>query len=139
MLEGLHHSRAVADDAVAGRFTCAGTTLDVGPDPDWTTDPLPSDEEWAIEWSKLYAGIDLAAAGRETGDPRYLRAWERLVRAWVAQVPVGRDPSDVSGRRLQNWVYAWQGFVAAGLPPDPGTVDVVWAGCARTSRTSSST
>jgi hypothetical protein len=127
VIEGLHHSRSVADDAVAGRFTCAGTTLDVGPDPDWTRDPLPSDEEWAIEWSKLYAGIDLAAACRETGDPRYLRTWERLVRSWVAQVPVGRDPSDVSGRRLQNWVYAWQGFVAAGLPPDPETVDVVVA------------
>ncbi len=36
-------------------------------------------------------------------------------------MPVGHDTSDVSARRLQNWLYAWQRFAAdpdfAGLRP----------------------
>jgi len=125
VIEALHRSRQAADDALVGRFSCAGTTLDLGPEPDWLHDGLADDEEWAIEWSKFYVGLDLAAACRATGDERYLRTWERLVRSWVEQVPVGSDPSDVTGRRLQNWVYAWQGFVAAGHPPAPETLDLL--------------
>jgi uncharacterized heparinase superfamily protein len=128
VVEHEHRSRRAADDAVAGRFTCAGTTLDIGPEPDWLHDGLPHDEEWRIEWSKFYVGLDLAAALRETGDHRYLAAWESLVASWTDQVPVGSDPSDVTGRRLQNWVYAWQGFVDAGAPPSDSTVELlVWS------------
>jgi hypothetical protein len=123
-----HRSRRAADDAVEGRFTCAGATLDIGPDPDWLHDGLPQDEEWRIEWSKFYVGLDLAAALRETGDHRYLATWERLVASWTDQVEVGADPSDVTGRRLQNWVYAWQAFAAAGAPPSDETVELlVWS------------
>ena len=52
------------------------------------------------------------------------KAWRRG-RTWSLsfcdQVPVGHDTSDVSARRIQNWLYAWQRFAAApawrGLRP----------------------
>ncbi|HEX8163420.1 MAG TPA: alginate lyase family protein [Pyrinomonadaceae bacterium] len=107
---------AVADAVCAGRFTHAGLTLDLGVEPDWATRGLPPDAEWRIEWSKFYYGLDLAHAYRETGDERYPRAWERLVRSWIEQVPAGSDSSDVTARRVQNWIYAWDSFAAAPRP-----------------------
>jgi hypothetical protein len=108
-----YHNRAVAEAVCAGRFTHAGLTLELGAEPDWLTADLPPDAEWRIEWSKFYYGLDLAHAYRETGEARFARAWERLVRSWIKQVPVGFDPSDVSARRIQNWIYAWDAFVNA--------------------------
>ena len=59
---------------------------------------------------------------------RYLRTWERLVTSWIAQVPTDHDPSDVVGRRLQNWVYAWQTFEGSGRPgPGADTVEPLLA------------
>jgi hypothetical protein len=104
---------ALAESVCAGRFTHAGVTLDLGVEPDWTTRALPPDAEWRIEWSKFYYGLDLAHAYRETGGERYPRAWERLVRSWIEQVPAGSDSSDVTARRVQNWVYAWDSFAGA--------------------------
>jgi len=101
---------AVAEEVCAGRFTHAGLTLELGLEPDWTGAALPEDAEWRIEWSKFYYGLDLAHAYRETGDPRFPVAWGRLVRSWIRQVPVGFDTSDVSARRILNWIYAWDSF-----------------------------
>ncbi|HEX8722079.1 MAG TPA: alginate lyase family protein [Pyrinomonadaceae bacterium] len=101
---------AVAEAVCAGRFTHAGVTLELGREPDWLTSAFPEDAEWRIEWSKFYYGLDLAHAYRETGDARFPSAWERLVRSWVRQVPVGFDVSDVSARRILNWIYAWDSF-----------------------------
>ena len=111
--EHLRRDRAVADDAVAGRFTENGLTLALGPEPDWLGAGFPADEEWRIAWSKSYWGLDLAAAYTDTGDASYPRAWERLVRSFAEQVPAGLDPSDAVGRRLLNWVYAWNAFARA--------------------------
>jgi hypothetical protein len=108
-----YRDRAVAEDVCAGRFTHAGVTLELGTEPDWLTSTFPPDAEWRIEWSKFYYGLDLAHAYRETGDARFPRAWERLVRSWMRQVPVGFDTSDVSARRVLNWIYAWDSFAAA--------------------------
>ena len=113
VIDHLHRSRAIADDAVAGRFTHAGATLELGSSPDWLHDGLPGDEEWRIEWVKLYEGMDLAAAFQETGDQRYLDTWVRLVDSFVEQVEVGSDTSDVSARRIQNWLYSAQRFASA--------------------------
>ena len=35
-------------------------------------------------------------------------AWERLVASFVLQVPPDHDSSDVTARRILNWIYAWQ-------------------------------
>jgi hypothetical protein len=111
-----YRDRGVADDACRGTFTFAGETVDLGPDPDWVGAALPADREWRIEWTKFYFGLDLAHAFHETGDARYLEAWQRLVAGYLRQVPPGEgidDTSDVAARRVQNWIYAWAAFAAA--------------------------
>lgn len=107
-----YRSREVADEAVCGRFSIQGITIDLGVEPDWIGAPLPADREWRLEWSKFYYGLDLAWAYRRTGDSRYRETWERLVGSWIAQVPADLDTSDVLGRRVQNWIYAWARFDA---------------------------
>lgn len=116
VIDHLHRDLGRADDARVGRFTHAGVRLDLGARPDWLHDGLADDEEWRIEWVKLYEGLDLAHAYAATGDRSYATAWEDLVVAFCAQVPVGHDSSDVSARRIQNWVYAWKRMVAATGP-----------------------
>ena len=126
VVEDRHRDVTVAHDAKAGRFTHGGVPLDLGRRPDWLHDGLPQDEEWRIEWVKLYEGLDLAHAYGVTGDPDLLVTWEELVVSFAEQVPVGHDSSDVSARRLQNWVYAWSRFARApwftGLGPGVETV-----------------
>ncbi|HET9860152.1 MAG TPA: alginate lyase family protein [Nocardioidaceae bacterium] len=111
----------VAAAALAGRFRYAGVSLDLGLPPDWNGGGAPDDEEWHIEWSKFYFGLDLAHAYSVTGDPAYVDAWECLVDSWIEQRGPRADPTDVAARRLQNWLYAWQGFDRApgftGLDP----------------------
>ena len=114
----LHRDVALAEQVCAGRFTHAGITMALGTKPDWLTSPFPDDAEWRIEWSKFYYGLDLAAAFNETGDPKFLFTWQDLVRTWIEQVPVDLDATDVIGRRIQNWIYAWNRFAAA--PAFPG-------------------
>jgi hypothetical protein len=120
-IEHLHRDRALADAVRTGVFTHAGFTRELGTRPDWLGAALPEDEEWRIEWVKFYYGLDLAHAFRETGDHGYLRAWERLVRSWIAQVPSDHDASEGTARRIQNWLYAWTIFAAA--PAFPGLDD----------------
>jgi hypothetical protein len=121
-----HTDHAVAEAACAGQFTHGGVTLALGAEPDWRRATLPDDAEWRIEVAKFYFGLDLAHAFHETAEPRFLAAWERLVRAWIGAVAVDSDPSDVIGRRIQNWIYAWDGFASAaafrGLSPGTGEI-----------------
>ena len=105
-----YQSRAVADAVAAGRFPIQGITVPLGIEPDWLGAALPRDREWRLEWGKFYYGLDLAAAAEQTGSRTYLTAWQRLVTSWIAQAPIDFDPSDVIGRRIQNWLYAWSRF-----------------------------
>lgn len=116
-IEQEHRDLGIAAAALAGRFLHNGVELDLGRRPDWVHGGLPSDVEWRIEWVKLYEGLDLAHAFEVTADPELLRTWEDLVESYCEQIPVGHDNSDVSARRLQNWLYAWARFAAAtGFP-----------------------
>lgn len=108
--ENVHTDLALAGEVCDGVFTCAGFKLKLGVPPDWKSPQLPEDEEWSIEWSKFYYGLDLAHAFAVTGDEKYQDTWRRLVRSWIAQMPVGCDSSDVAARRIQNWIYAWNAF-----------------------------
>ncbi|HST65459.1 MAG TPA: hypothetical protein VLM05_09755, partial [Mycobacteriales bacterium] len=120
VVDDLGRDLAVARAARAGRFSHGGITLDLGRRPDWIGGGV-GDPEWRIEWVKLYEGLDLAYACAVTGDGEFLTTWEDLVESFCRQVPVGHDSSDVSARRIQNWLYAWQRFAAdpdfAGLRP----------------------
>ncbi|MEZ5419014.1 MAG: alginate lyase family protein [Vicinamibacterales bacterium] len=123
----------VADEVVAGVFDVAGQRHRLGRRPDWTCDPCPDDKEWRIEWVKFYYGLDLAHAGAATGEARYGEAWARLVTSFVAQVPAAADDTEVMARRVQNWIYAWNRFQAAGRHPGlsaaqaPAVIDYLWA------------
>lgn len=121
VIEHAYRDRAVAEEVRAGRFTHIGITLELGVEPDWMAENLATDDEWRIEWSKFYYGLDLAQAFRETLDRQYLSTWEQLAGSWIRKVPVGYDTSDVAGRRIQNWIYAWNLF--ASSPAFTGLAD----------------
>jgi hypothetical protein len=116
VIEHEHRDRALAEDVARGIFTHVGDTRRLGTEPDWLTTDLPADEEWRIEWVKFYYGLDLADAYRATGERRFLEAWERLVGSHVAQVPPDHDSSEITARRIVNWIYAWQRLPEADLP-----------------------
>lgn len=113
VIERAYQNHVIAEEVCLGRFTHNGIPCDLGLEPDWLGATLPTDEEWRIEWSKFYYGLDLAHAFVETGEARFPCAWQRLVRSWMLQVPVDYDSSDVIGRRVQNWIYAWQIFASS--------------------------
>jgi hypothetical protein len=119
VIDHAYRDTAVAEAVCAGRFTHAGTELDLGLPPDWVGAALPADEEWRIEWTKFYFGLDLAHAYGETGELRFLRAWEQLALSFADAVPVGLDAPDVAARRVQNWIYAWRRFASAPWPATP--------------------
>lgn len=110
IVEHAYRDLNTADAVCEGVFTNAGLRVVIGNAPDWLSSALPADEEWKIEWYKFYYGLDLAYAFSITGDERYRSAWKRLVQSWIAQMPAGRDSSDVAARRIQNWIYAWNIF-----------------------------
>jgi hypothetical protein len=117
VIEREHRELSVATSAAAGRFLHHGVELDLGRRPDWLNAGLAHDEEWRIEWVKLYEGLDLAHAFGVTGDLEYLRTWEDLAESFCDQVSIGYDSSDVTARRLQNWLYAWLRFTEAATFP----------------------
>ena len=120
VVDHLGRDRHVADDACRHVFTHCALTLDLSDCVDWSANQC-DDEEWRIEWVKMYEGLNLAHAFAMTGDARYLNTWQDLVHRFCDQVPVGQDSSDVSARRVQNWIYAWCRFADApafrGLRP----------------------
>ncbi len=124
--EHLGRSLAVAEAACEGSFTHHGVTIALGTRPDWRSHPV-ADVEWRLEWVKLYEGLDLAHAYTLTGLPRHLDTWQDLVASFCDQVPVGFDTADVTGRRLLNWLYAWQRLTAAPDYPGlrPGLAEVL--------------
>lgn len=109
VIEKSYQNLSIAEDACDGIFTNAGLRLKLE-GIDWTNNPLPSDEEWHIEWSKFYFGLDLAFAYSQTKDEKFLKTWQKLVGLWIEQIEIGSDSSDVSARRIQNWIYAWMIF-----------------------------
>src|ERR1051326_7858518 len=113
VIEHAYRDRRVADDVCLGKFTENGVTLELGLEPNWLKDGLPHDEEWQIAWIKFYFGLELAAAYSETGEARFLNAWEKLVASWIQQSPADFGPTDAHGRRIQNWIYAWNMFADA--------------------------
>jgi hypothetical protein len=110
VFEHKYRSREVADAIAEGCFPIQGRTIELGLEPDWLGAALPADREWRLEWSKFYYGLDLATAAEQTRPRKYAVAWQRLVDSWITQVPIDHDPTDVIGRRIQNWVYAWARF-----------------------------
>lgn len=91
------------------------------PDPiPWTANPS-RDLEWHIRLHEFSYAVGLGVAYRETGDRRYRDRWIALTDSWIAVTPPGFIGTDVTGRRVQNWISAYRLFVAQGdasaIPP----------------------
>jgi Heparinase II/III N-terminus/Heparinase II/III-like protein len=82
------------------------------PDPfDWKVNPS-RDIEWLILLHKFYYARDLAGAYAYTKDERYVHKWVALVSTWISDVPDGFIDSQVTGRRLQQWLLAYHYFIS---------------------------
>ncbi|WP_445371284.1 alginate lyase family protein [Methylomonas sp. HW2-6] len=79
---------------------------------DWLNNPS-SDVEWLILLHKFYYAVGLGRQFQQTGDTRYRDKWQALTRNWIDSVPVDFLSSDVTGRRVQNWIFAYRYFVSA--------------------------
>lgn len=116
-------SLAIARDALEGRFTFLGRTLELGVDVAWQRADLDEGTRlWKTLLHEFPYGIDLARAAVATGDGRFRERLSDLIDGWAEATPIGRpgfaidvwDPRAVS-TRLMNWSLA-----AALLQPAPG-------------------
>ncbi|MDH3459715.1 MAG: heparinase II/III family protein [Burkholderiaceae bacterium] len=93
-----------------GRFEFNGETHAM-PDPlDWLANPS-KDVEWHILLHKFYYAVGLGLAFKRSGEARYARRWAELLDGWMASTPPGFIAADVTGRRVQNWIYSYHLFV----------------------------
>ena len=93
-----------------GRFEFNGETHRLGPRPDWLRNPS-ADVEWHILLHKFYYAVGLGLAFERSGDARYVKRWVELIDSWMRATPVGFIAADVTGRRVQNWIYSLHLFV----------------------------
>lgn len=107
----------VADGVLNGRFAFNHETHVLGAAFDWRRNPS-RDIEWHILLHKFYYAPALTTAFTTTGDPAYLDRWVALTQSWIDQdIPEGFIAADVTGRRIQNWTYAFQGAFSGPAPP----------------------
>ncbi|OAI08721.1 alginate lyase family protein [Methylomonas methanica] len=92
------------------QFTLNNETHRLGEKFDWLHNPSP-DLEWLILLHKFYYSRDLALAYDCSGDDCYANKWVALVSSWIEHVPDGFVNSQVTGRRLQQWLLAYHYFV----------------------------
>lgn len=76
----------------------------------WRVNPS-KDLEWFILLHKFYYLKDLARAYDYTHDESYAEKWVSLIRSWIRQIPDGFIDSQVTGRRLQQWLISYPVFV----------------------------
>ena len=77
---------------------------------DWLHNPS-ADVEWHILLHKFYYAVGLGMAFERSADARYLQRWVSLIDGWMRSTPPGFIAADVSGRRVQNWIYSYHHFV----------------------------
>ncbi len=100
------------DRLLDNRFEFNGESYRLPDDFDWLHNPSP-DIEWAIMWHKFYFAVGLGMAYAETGREVYAQKWMALTSSWIDGVTVDFLSSDVTGRRVQNWIFAHYYFVGA--------------------------
>jgi hypothetical protein len=82
----------------------------------WLDNPSV-DTEWQILLHKFYFAVGLGRRFHESADGRYLYKWIELTDSWIAVTPSGFIAADVTGRRIQNWIYAHYYFVTLCATP----------------------
>ncbi len=84
------------------------------PDPlAWLHNPS-ADVEWHILLHKFYYAPGLARAYLATGRQHYAKRWVQLIDGWIRSTPPGFIAADVTGRRVQNWIYSLRAFAWHG-------------------------
>lgn len=106
------------EQLLGARFTALGETHAIGTPVDWRNN-ASSDIEWLIVLNKFYHAPGLVRQWIESRDPAWLDLWKAHVRSWIATMEPGFIAADVTGRRLQNWVYALSLWVDDGSDHDP--------------------
>ncbi|WP_445371285.1 heparinase II/III family protein [Methylomonas sp. HW2-6] len=99
-----------AQPILNNEFTLNNETHRLGDALNWLHNPSP-DLEWLILLHKFYYSRDLALAYDYSGDESYANKWVALISSWIEQVPDGFVNSQVTGRRLQQWLLAYHYFV----------------------------
>ncbi len=115
MPEGAAKHVAKAEKIVANTFEFNNETHTLGATFNWQHNPS-HDLEWLILLHKFYYLKDLAGAYDYTQDERYAEKWVSLISSWIKQVPDGFIDSQVTGRRLQQWLTAYPIFVCKWQP-----------------------
>lgn len=100
------------DGILCNRFEFNHEPYQLADEFDWLENPS-SDIEWLILLHKFYYAVGLGRQFQQTGDRRYRDKWQLLIRSWIDSVPVDFLSSDVTGRRIQNWIFAYCYFVSA--------------------------
>ncbi|MFQ5588951.1 MAG: alginate lyase family protein [Nitrospiria bacterium] len=83
---------------------------------DWKVNPS-QDIEWLILLHKFYFANDLGKAYAYSGEEKYAEKWVALILSWIENVPDGFINSQVTGRRLQQWLLSYRYFIPQGLSP----------------------
>ncbi len=110
------------EELMHGRFEFNGETHALADPVDWLSNPS-ADIEWHILLHKFYYAAGLAQAWQTSGDTRYVRRWAQLIDGWMRVTPPGFIAADVTGRRVQNWIYSLHGLVLHGRPAGPAPLD----------------
>lgn len=97
---------------LCGDFTYHEETFHLPTGFDWTVNPS-NDIEWLILLHKFYFAPGLGDEFCKSGDSCYLTKWVALTEHWIDTVPLDFLSSDVTGRRVQNWIYAHHHFITA--------------------------
>ncbi|HMS84449.1 MAG TPA: alginate lyase family protein [Nitrospira sp.] len=113
--DAVETARPRIDDILNNRFEFNGESHSFPTSPLWLTN-LSSDREWLILLHKFYYAVGLGIAYHETDDAQYAEKWVDLTSSWVKTVPLDFLPSDVAGRRIQNWIFAHYYFVNTSTP-----------------------
>jgi Heparinase II/III-like protein/Heparinase II/III N-terminus len=111
-------ARPLLDDMLEGHFTALGERHSLGSPVDFSNNPS-EDIEWLIILNKFYHAPGLVQAWIETRDRRYLDLWKAQTRRWIETMEPGFIAADVTGRRLQNWIYALSLWMEDGIDDDP--------------------
>ena len=98
------------DALLTGHFEFNGETHLLADPPDWLHNPS-ADVEWHILLHKFYYAVGLGLAFERSGDARYVQRWAGLIDSWMQATPPGFIAADVTGRRVQNWIYSLHLFV----------------------------
>ena len=116
VVDVIETERRKIDAILENRFEFNHETYQLLPNFDWKTNPS-RDEEWLILLHKFYYAVGFGLYFQETQDRRYLSKWVELTSSWINSVEPSFLSSDVTGRRVQNWIFAHYYFATTSPKP----------------------